>query len=122
MHITRNGDGPTFGNLTEMIGRSSTTGGTDKLSIAQSSTSPGESGEWHYHSHTTEVYCILSGSGTLRVGRRKYTVNAGDTVMVASGELHSLSCPADADEPIVFLAICSPAWTPSDHHAVSNGN
>jgi len=118
MHITRAGEGPTFGNLTELIGRSAATGRTDKVSIAASSTQPGETGAWHYHSRTTEVYHILSGNGIIRVGKVEKTVNAGDTIMIAPGELHSLSCPADANEPIVFMAICTPAWTPNDHHVV----
>jgi uncharacterized cupin superfamily protein len=44
----------------------------------------------HSHSQAWEFYLILSGTATLRLGRRKVKVTAGDCIMCPPGEPHHM--------------------------------
>lgn len=45
-----------------------------------------------FHSHTTqwEMFVIISGTGTVRAGKRKHIVKAGDAFMHPPGEAHQI--------------------------------
>ncbi|MDB6094579.1 MAG: Cupin domain protein [Verrucomicrobia bacterium] len=46
-----------------------------------------------FHSHTTqwEMFVIVSGTGSVRAGRKQYTVKAGDAFMHPPGEAHQIT-------------------------------
>jgi uncharacterized cupin superfamily protein len=45
-----------------------------------------------FHSHTTqwEMFLILEGTGTVRAGRKRHPVKAGDVIMHPPGEAHQI--------------------------------
>lgn len=59
------------------------------------------------HPHKTdELYFIISGSGSVRVGTETYTVSEGDVVYVEQGTDHDFS---DIDDEITALVVFSNA-------------
>jgi len=60
--------------------------GLEKLGCSLVVVPPGKKG-WPYHSHQVneEMYIVLEGEGTLRLGGEEYPVRAGDVVACPTG-------------------------------------
>lgn len=84
---------------------SANTGG-EKLGASLYEVPPGKAA-WprHYHLVNEEALFILSGEGTLRLGRNSVTVAEGDYVTLASGERHVHKLINDSDEPLRYLCL-----------------
>jgi mannose-6-phosphate isomerase-like protein (cupin superfamily) len=66
----------------------------------------------HYHPVAEEIYHVLSGAGTLRLGAEQAEVRAGDTVVIPPGVRHKLWNPGP--EPLVLLCCCAPPYSHDD--------
>ncbi len=81
------------------------------VSIARARVEPGVTTAWHSLSAVTERYVIQSGSGSVEVGQlAPQQVGAGDVVIIPPGCRQRIS--NNGGEDLVFLAICSPRFTP----------
>ena len=81
------------------------------VSIAQARVTPGVTTRWHRLRGTTERYLILSGSGRVEIGDEPpQNVGAGDCVIIPP-MCRQRICNIGNDD-LVFLAICSPRFTP----------
>ena len=67
----------------------------------------GKSHAFHRHPAMEEVLYVLSGRAEQWVGREKRILSAGETAHVPKNEVHGTYNVFD--EPVVFLAILSPA-------------
>jgi mannose-6-phosphate isomerase-like protein (cupin superfamily) len=47
----------------------------------------------HYHEHATEVFHMLSGSGTMTIAGEKVVLSPGDTLVCEAKELHDAENP-----------------------------
>ncbi len=81
------------------------------VSIARSRVGPCQTTRWHTLSSTTERYVILSGEGIVEIGKDlRESVTIGDVVRIPAGSAQRIrNC---GKEDLVFLAICSPRFTP----------
>lgn len=68
--------------------------------------------ERHYHTRTTEIYHILEGEGTLRVGSETYALRPGLTIYVPAGQQHG------GDGDFLAIVICAPPFDPDDQIVV----
>lgn len=66
----------------------------------------------HYHKHTTEMYHILEGSGTMEVGEDTFSVEPGDTLLIHPGTPHR----GYGDFKTIVIPI--PAFDPGDEFIV----
>ena len=89
------------------------------LSIAQARVEPGITTVWHALAGT-EVYYILSGRGRAEVAERSYAVAAGDLIYIRAGEAQRITNQGSTD--LLFLAICSPRFTPENYTELETGN
>jgi quercetin dioxygenase-like cupin family protein len=66
---------------------------------------PGEAPPIHKHEDTEQIFYMLEGKGSLRVGeeQKEYFVNPTDVVRIPPGVLHSIKCTGN--EPIRYLGI-----------------
>ena len=81
------------------------------MSIAQARVTPGTTTRWHRLRDTTERYVILSGKGRVETGdNAPQAVTAGDCVIIPPLCRQRISNTGSDD--LVFLAICSPRFTP----------
>ena len=81
------------------------------VSIARARVEPGVTTKWHQLIGVTERYVIQSGSGSVEVGQlAPQQVGAGDVVIIPPGCRQRIS--NNGGEDLVFLAICSPRFTP----------
>lgn len=71
-----------------------------------------EVAECHYHRHTTEIYHIIEGYGTLAVDDERYDIAPGLTVYVPAGLKHG------GDGEFTALVICVPPFDPDDQIVV----
>lgn len=80
--------------------------GGDKLGTSLYEVPPGKAA-WphHYHLVNEEALFILSGEGTLRLGRNSVTVSAGDYVALPPGERHAHQLINDGDEDLRYLCM-----------------
>jgi mannose-6-phosphate isomerase-like protein (cupin superfamily) len=66
----------------------------------------------HYHRDTEELYFFTAGRGRMRLGDDEFDVAAGDCVVIPPGTEHALVNAAD--EPLVLLCCCAPAYAHED--------
>jgi len=66
---------------------------------------PGEAPPLHRHDDTEQIFYILRGKGTLRIGKTKkrYPVKPGDVVRIPPRTLHSIQ--ATGNRSLKYLAI-----------------
>lgn len=76
---------------------------------------PGQAPPLHQHDDTEQVFYILEGEGTLRIGADevKHPVRPGDVVRIPPATLHSIQCIGT--RPLKYLAVdCFLAGRPAD--------
>lgn len=96
----------------ELIGSSPTSGNARLHSLAHILIPPGKSSSQHYHNVAEETYYILAGQGRMIVDGKEFTLSPGQACLICAPEVHQIFNDSDID--LEFLAICAPAWTPSD--------
>jgi len=67
---------------------------------------PGQSQTPHAHTGCDKVYLVAQGRARVRVGEEERTLEAGEAVIAASGELHGLL--NDSGERAVVLTLMAP--------------
>ena len=83
-----------------------------EVSIAEARVPAGRTTRWHQLSNTWERYIVLSGCGQVETGDNEPAIlGIGDVVIIPPGTRQRIT--ALRDEELVFLAICSPPFSPS---------
>lgn len=78
------------------------------MSLAEATLPPGGATVLHYHVQAEEIYFILSGSGSMRVGAETQQIGPGDAIAIPRGVLHQLV--NTGAEPLRLLCCCAPAY------------
>lgn len=81
-------------------------------SLAEATVPPGGATAEHYHREAEEIYHFTAGTGRMKLGEETADVRAGDCVVIPPGVPHKLW--AAADEPLVLLCCCAPAYSDAD--------
>ena len=79
----------------------------ENLLLVRVTMPPGEAHQFHRHPHMEEALYYVSGKAEQWVGQQSRIVQAGEVVHVPVNEVHGTY--NIFDEPVVFLAILSPA-------------
>lgn len=66
----------------------------------------------HALQHSTEVYIIQAGKGTVYIDGAPYLVNAGDLVLIPAGATQYIE--NTGTEALRFLCLVSPPWQQAD--------
>jgi mannose-6-phosphate isomerase-like protein (cupin superfamily) len=66
----------------------------------------------HHHVRTEEIYYILEGRGSMRVGQETADVAPGDAIAIPPGASHQLTNIGDC--ALVLLCCCSPGYEHDD--------
>jgi len=66
----------------------------------------------HHHVLTEEIYYILAGQGTIRVGGETRQVGPGDAVAIPPGASHQIT--NTGTETLKFLCCCAPGYEHED--------
>lgn len=93
--------------------------GTDDaaLSIARARVPPGGTTRWHRLHGVTERYVVLEGSGRVELdGMSPRPVGPGDVVIIPPLCRQRIANVGDGD--LVFLALCTPRFTPDCYEDV----
>lgn len=91
-------------------------GGIKSHSLAKITIEPGKASSLHFHKESEESYLILSGKASLKIDDQKFTLSSGEAILIEANEVHQITNHADQD--LVFLAVCVPAWHPGDSFEV----
>jgi mannose-6-phosphate isomerase-like protein (cupin superfamily) len=83
----------------------------EALSVAEASLPPDSVALLHHHRKTTEIYFVLSGSGTVEVAGEARGIKAGDAVLILPGQAHRMT---SSGEGIRFLCCCAPPFSRED--------
>jgi ethanolamine utilization protein EutQ len=94
----------------ELLGNAA--GGADRHSLAHIELAPGKASLKHYHPEAEESYYILSGTARLVIDGETRTLVPGQAVAIPPPMAHQIL--NDGPDPLHFLAICAPAWTPDN--------
>ncbi|OPY30790.1 MAG: DNA-binding transcriptional repressor PuuR [Methanocella sp. PtaU1.Bin125] len=82
------------------------------FSIAEADVAAGMETDAHVHKTSQEIYYVLEGAGTMRLGGRSFRVKTGDAILIPPGTPHNIK--ADDGACVRILCICSPAYTHDD--------
>jgi len=87
------------------------------VSVARARVPPGVTTRWHVLEGITERYLVESGRGVAAVGDQPpCEVAPGDTVLIPPGVRQRIRNTGTTD--LVFLAVCTPRFTPSAYRDV----
>ena len=78
-----------------------------ELLMVRATMAPGDSHPFHHHPTREEIIYVVSGQAEQWCGRDKRVLKPGEMVLIPKGEVHGTYNPFR--EPVVFLAILSPA-------------
>lgn len=84
----------------------------EKLLLVRANMAPGHCHPFHYHPHREEIIYVIYGRAEQWVGDEYRILSAGEMAHIAAGVVHATYNPHQ--EPLVFLAILSPAKLPDD--------
>ena len=79
----------------------------EHLLLVRANMDPQRSHPFHTHPTREEVIYIISGRAEQWIGKQHQILNPGEMVFIPMGEVHGTYNPFD--EPLVFLAMLSPA-------------
>jgi quercetin dioxygenase-like cupin family protein len=79
----------------------------EKLLLVRANMDPGRCHPFHYHPHREEIIYVVYGRAEQWVGREHRILRAGEMAHIPPGVIHATYNPFK--EPLVFLAILSPA-------------
>ncbi len=86
-----------------------------RYSLAHALVKPGKKTLPH-RLKTSEVYYVLSGSGTMHIDRETAKVRPGQAVYIPPGSVQFIENTGRAD--LTFLCIVDPAWRPEDEEVL----
>ncbi len=87
------------------------------VSIARARVPPGVTTRWHRVRDTAERYVILEGEGRAEIGSlAPQEVAPGDVVLIPPSVRQRIANTGSGD--LVFLAICSPRFTPDAYEEI----
>ena len=89
------------------------------VSIARARVAPGNTTRWHKLQGVTERYVILQGSGEVEVGEKPATAVTEGAVVVIPPDCRQ-RIKNMGDQELIFLAVCSPRFTPSVYQALND--
>jgi quercetin dioxygenase-like cupin family protein len=84
----------------------------DKLLLVRANMAPMHCHPFHYHPHREEIIYVIYGRAEQWVGDEFRILSAGEMAHIPAGTVHATYNPHQ--EPLVFLAILSPAKLPDD--------
>ena len=84
----------------------------EKLLLVRANMDPGHCHPFHYHPHREEIIYVIYGRAEQWVGDEYRILSAGEMAHIPPGTIHATYNPHA--EPLVFLAILSPAKLPDD--------
>ncbi len=84
----------------------------EKLLLVRANMAPMHCHPFHYHPHREEIIYVIYGRAEQWVGNEYRILSAGEMAHIPTGVVHATYNPHA--EPLVFLAILSPAKLPDD--------
>jgi len=88
----------------------------EKLLLVRANMPPMHCHPFHFHPHREEIIYVLYGRAEQWVGNEYRILKAGEMAHIPPGTVHATYNPHQ--EPLVFLAILSPANLPDDQAAM----
>lgn len=90
----------------------------EKLLLVRANMEPMHCHPFHYHAHREEIIYVVYGRAEQWVGHEYRILSAGEMAHIPAGTIHATYNPHA--EPLVFLAMLSPAKLPDDLAAVAD--
>lgn len=84
----------------------------EKLLLVRANMDPMHCHPFHFHPHREEIIYVIYGRAEQWVGKDCRILSAGEMAHIPAGTIHATYNPHS--EPLVFLAILSPAKLPDD--------
>lgn len=81
-------------------------------SLAEARLPVGSKSTAHYHPKTEEIYYILAGHGSMRIGDEVRDVGPGDAIAIPPGATHQIENTGSV--VLKFLCCCAPGYEHED--------
>lgn len=90
-----------------------------RYSVAHVTIPPKGSSLAHYHPEAMESYLILKGRAWMELGNETRNLERGQAILIEPPKPHKIG--NDGTKDLEFLAICWPAWEPSNTRWLKGG-
>jgi mannose-6-phosphate isomerase-like protein (cupin superfamily) len=100
----------------ELVGSTKVSGEAHSHSLAVITLMPGGRSSTHFHLLSEESYYILTGQALIIIDAEEQTLSPGQACLIKPPSKHEIYNPGNQE--LTFLAVCSPAWSPSDSFPV----
>lgn len=100
---------PRYGRVWEVAGASTS---LQAVGLAHAEVDPGRMLPTHVHRRLSEIYHVVSGTGTMVLNGELHRVTAGDTISLPPGTVHGLYNPGP--EPLRLIVATAPVYDPAD--------
>lgn len=81
-------------------------------SLAEACIEPGMSTRLHRHLETEEIYHVTAGNGIMTLGKQRFEVGPGDSVLIPPGTPHAIH--NNGDRTLQILCCCAPPYRHED--------
>lgn len=81
-------------------------------SLAEARLPIGSTTTAHYHPQAEEIYYILAGHGSMRIGEESRDVGPGDAIAIPPGATHQIKNTGNV--VLKFLCCCAPGYEHED--------
>jgi len=85
-------------------------------SVAHATVKVGDSTTPHTLKKSSEVYVILSGTGTMRINDETQLLNLGDSVFIPAGSVQHIE--NSGEEDLEFICAVDPCWKEEDDEVI----
>lgn len=82
------------------------------MSFAEATVDVGGTTLRHLHRESEEIYHIMQGTGTMRLGAAEFAIRRGDTITIAPGTPHNVT--NTGGEALKILCACHPPYSDED--------
>ncbi len=86
--------------------------GSSAMSFAEAIIEAGATTRSHIHLRSEEIYHVTHGEGTMRLGKTEFDIRCGDTIKIAPGTQHNVTCTGT--EALRILCLSHPAYSDED--------
>jgi mannose-6-phosphate isomerase-like protein (cupin superfamily) len=86
--------------------------GNRNQSLAEATVPPHTDTLLHRHHQSEELYHITAGGGVMQLGEERFSVMAGDTVLIPPGTPHAIHNSGDV--ALTLLCCCAPPYSHDD--------
>lgn len=102
-YVLKHGEGEVLDEQALLIIKASPRSGTQGGVMVYDEMAKGDTSGVHYHLKADEIFYVIEGRGTMKIGDQEKAIETGDTIFVPVGEDHKITSSEDRPLKLVYF-------------------